>query len=98
MHGAILERDHVRLAGLCLEAVLAVVVEERVQAGTVDEDVLGVGRPNTPSALAIPGGVASARGLEIRVVELVVDFERLGRDGVALEVRSLGLDQREVDV
>lgn len=98
MHRRVLERHHVDLAVLALDAVLAVVVKEGVETRAVDEDVLGVNSPDTPRSLAGRVARVGARLLKVRVGIGGVDGEGLGRVGVALEVRGLGLDEGEPDV
>jgi hypothetical protein len=94
-----LERYHVGLARLCLEALLIVVIEERVEPRAVDKHVGRVDGAHAPGPLALlwVGGVG-ARSSEVGVGKVRVDCERLGRVGVALEVGRLGLDQGEEDV
>lgn len=87
--GAVLNRHDVRLARLSLKTGLVVVVEEAVQAGTVNVDIRRVGDTETPGASTV---VRSA-GREGRVVVGRVLREGRASVGVTLHVGSLGLDQ-----
>lgn len=90
---AVLNRHHIGLARLSLEAVLVVVVEEAVEAGTVDKNIGRVGDTQTPGAGAVVGGARSER----RVVVDGVLGEGHRSIGVALHVGGLGLDLGHVD-
>lgn len=95
MGSARLDRDHVGLAALGLEAGLVVVVKERVQTSAIDVDVLGVDDAKTPGASAGLGGGARGEGW---VVVCGVGGEWGGGIGVSLHVGGLGLDEGHVDV
>lgn len=81
----------VLLAVVGRDAVLAVVLEERVRSCAVDPDVVALDDANGPGGLV---GLCAHVWVEV----LVVLLEGLEGVGVGLEVGSLGLDGAEVDV
>ncbi|CAG9937310.1 unnamed protein product [Clonostachys rosea f. rosea IK726] len=90
----VLDLNHVLLAVLSVQTLLGVVLEEAVQATTVEEDVAGVVDTETPS---LGASLTSALG-PVRVEVLGVGSEWGLGIGVALHVGSLGLDDTHVDV
>ncbi|CAH0048977.1 unnamed protein product [Clonostachys solani] len=90
----VLDLDHVLLAVLSVQTLLGVVLEEAVQATTIEEDVAGVVDTETPS---LGASLTSALG-PVRVEVLGVGSEWGLGIGVALHVGSLGLDDTHVDV
>ncbi|CAG9998128.1 unnamed protein product [Clonostachys byssicola] len=90
----VLDLDHVLLAVLSIQTLLGVVLEEAVQATTVEEDVAGVVDTETPS---LGASLTSALG-KGRIEVLGVGSEWGLGIRVALHVGSLGLDDTHEDV
>ena len=94
--GAALDADHVFLTALGTEARLVVVVEEAVEAGAVDEEILGSEDAEAPRLLASGVAVAGAEvGVEVGVAGLEAAVES-GR--VGLHVWCFGLQDPGVYV
>lgn len=74
-----------------------VVVEERVVASAVDEDVRGVDDSQAPRVGAVALNTVAGRR-EVRILEVCVDGERLGRIRKRLVVGRLGLEHSGEDV
>ena len=69
------------------ELTSIVVVEERVRPGTVDEDILRVDDPHTPSVSAVALDTVAVL-LKVGVQQVRVHGERLDRVGNRLVVPS----------
>lgn len=90
--------NHLVLAVLSVEAALGVLLEPRVQTGTVDVDVARPNHTETPRH-STRGRVSSAVGESWVVGELLeLRAEWLGSRWLLLEVRRLGLDHSHKEV
>ena len=92
--GRLVNANHVVLAVGGVKAVLSIVVEERVETTTIDENVRRVLNTETPGTSA---GIIAAAG-EVRVRVVRVGSERSVGVRVALHVGGLGLDGTHEDV
>lgn len=91
--GTAVNCNHVGLAVVALDAVLVVVLEERVHARTVNKYILRIKNTNTPCLLIKFGSLS-----KIRITVLSVDRERHRSIWVRLKVRSLSLEMSDVNV
>ena len=92
----LLYAHHVDLTALGIEARLRVVIEERIQAGAIDEDIRGSEDAQTPRFLAAGVAVAGTEvGVEVSGAgcEAAVESCRIG-----LHVWRFGLDDTRVDI
>jgi len=97
--GATLDGDHVLLAVVAGDAVLVVVLEERVQTGSVDQDVVAGHDAQTPTLVARRAEVLRRAGREVWILEGVLLHGKRNESGwVGLPVWSLGLNVAHEDV